>query len=188
MQTRDYRYRHAWDARLNLPLGSVERVVHGAESWRSAQRGQISEAEYWRDVAQQLALDAQDIPTLQREYFAGDVVDSTLTAYLQARRAEGHTIALLSNEVRSLREKLDAHALTPLFDIIVISAEIGVMKPDPAAYHAVLKALGRPAHETVFIDDMPANIDAANALGIQGVLYRAEMDIAATLAPLLTMP
>ncbi len=188
MQTRNYRYRHAWDARLHLPLGSVERVVHGSESWRMAQRGQITEAEYWRDIAQQLALDAQDIMTLQRDYFAGDVVNSGLVAYLRARRAEGHAIALLSNEVRSLREKLDAHALTPLFDAIVISAEIGVMKPDPAAYHAVLKVLDRPTHEAIFVDDMPVNIEAANALGIQGVLYRAEMDIAAALAPLLTLP
>lgn len=185
MQTRDYRYRHAWDSRLGLPLGSVERVVHGSESWRQAQRGTISEADYWQDVAQQLNLGADDLTALQRDYFAGDSVDTTLTDYIKARRHEGHTIALLSNEARSLREKLAVNQLTTLFDIIVISAEIGVMKPAPAAYYAVLNALTRPADETIFIDDMQANIDAANALGIHGVLYRAGIDIHAALAPLL---
>lgn len=188
MQTRDYHYRHGWDTRLALPLGSVERIVHGSESWRQAQHGIISEADYWYAVAQQLHLDADSLAMLQRDYFAGDVVDTTLTAYIQARRLEGHSIALLSNEVRSLREKLTAHQLTPLFDVIVISAEIGVMKPAPAAYHAVLNALKRPADETIFIDDMQANIDAANALGIHGILYRANMDISAALAPLLKIP
>lgn len=187
MQTRDYRYRHAWDSRLGLPFGSVERVVHGSESWRQAQRGTISEADYWQDVAQQIKLGADDLTALQRDYFAGDVIDTLLIDYIKARRHEGHTIALLSNEVRSLREKLALNQLDTLFDVIVISAEIGVMKPDPAAYHTVLNALKRPADETIFIDDMQANIDAANVLGIHGVVYRAGMDISTALAPLLEM-
>lgn len=185
MQTRDYQFRHAWDDRLGLAHGSVERIVHGSESWRQAQRGAVSETDYWQDVAAQLRLTADQLDALQQDYFAGDVLDASIISMIHKLHADGHAIALLSNEVRSLRGKLDALGIADLFNPLVISAEIGVMKPAAEAYNAVLSRLQRPASETIFIDDMPVNIDAANALGIHGVLYRAGMDLETALTPVL---
>ena len=55
------------------------------------------------------------------------------------------------------------------FDAIVLSAEIKAAKPDPRAFTAVLDTLAvRP--DRTFVDNNPANIDAATALGIQMVL------------------
>ena len=64
MKTSDYQPRHRWDERLGLPHGSVERVVHGSESWRAAQKGQLSMEAYWQDVAQQLHLTSDDVRQL----------------------------------------------------------------------------------------------------------------------------
>lgn len=47
MRTIDYTPRHKWDDRLGLPHGSVEKVVHGSESWRQAQVGQMELQGYW---------------------------------------------------------------------------------------------------------------------------------------------
>ena len=51
------------------------------------------------------------------------------------------------------------------FDHIAISAELGVMKPDAAAYEAILGMLALPASACVFIDDLPANVAAAQGVG-----------------------
>ena len=77
--------------------------------------------------------------------------------------------------------------IAALFDPLVISGEIGVMKPHAAAYEAVLTRCGRPASEVVFIDDRIENIDGARASGMHGIHYKAGMDLAAALQPLLTI-
>ena len=80
--------------------------------------------------------------------------------------------AILSNAPASLLEDLrDRFRVSQLFDAIILSATIRVMKPDPRAYEAVLTALGLRAEETVFVDDLLENIDAAQKLGMHGIHF-----------------
>jgi putative hydrolase of the HAD superfamily len=46
------------------------------------------------------------------------------------------------------------------------------MKPQPAAYRAVLDMLRVPATTCVFVDDQPANVAAAQALGMHGLVFQ----------------
>ncbi len=55
-------------------------------------------------------------------------------------------------------------------DYPVFSFDIGLLKPDPAAYLAVLERIGVSAEEAIFVDDFPLNVDAAKELGIKGLL------------------
>ncbi len=59
----------------------------------------------------------------------------------------------------------------PQFDALVWSYQLLMAKPDPAIYRYVLKQLGTLPEETLFIDDRAVNIDAANALGLMGLLF-----------------
>ncbi|MCU0496528.1 MAG: HAD family phosphatase [Anaerolineae bacterium] len=186
MKTEDYSYRHRWDDRLGLARGQVEQVVHGSPSWRMAQTGTLSVDDYWADVAQTLQLSPEDLVELKADFFRGDRLDLGLIDYIRELRERGHTIALLSNDSPALIDKLRDLAILELFDPLVISALIGVMKPAPPAYQYVLTALGRPAQETIFIDDMPDNIAAAQALGIHGLLYHATLALKPVLESKLT--
>lgn len=185
VRTADYTPRHAWDDRLGLPRGSVERVVHSSDAWRQAQLGQIAPAQYWAQVAAELRLDAPHLAQFRRDYFSGDRLDTGLVAFIEALRAGGHAVGLLSNDTLDLRERLRALGIAALFDPLLISAGLGAMKPDPAAYRALLDALRRPPDEVIFVDDLPANVAGAQALGIHAVRYTAGMDLRAALAPLL---
>lgn len=187
MKTADHAPRLAWDERLGLPHGSVERVVHGSDAWRQAQTGLIPVEQYWQDVAATLKLNGADLAALRRDFYAGDRLDAALAGLLRRYRAEGFQIALLSNDSTELDAKLHALGITDLFDPLIISAHIGVMKPDARAYEITLERLGRPAPETIFVDDMPANIAAASALGIHALRYVAGMDLAGALEPLLSV-
>jgi 2-haloacid dehalogenase len=51
------------------------------------------------------------------------------------------------------------------------SAGEGVARPDSASYHIAIDWLGVPPHEIVFADDRPENIEAANTIGMHGILY-----------------
>lgn len=57
------------------------------------------------------------------------------------------------------------------FRSLVLSCEVGLVKPEPAIYEVALKRAGVPAHRAAFFDDVQAYVDAASALGIHGRLF-----------------
>jgi epoxide hydrolase-like predicted phosphatase len=185
MKTRDYAPRHRWDDRLNLAYGSVERAVHNDETWRSAQIGAIPIETYWADVAARLNLTGAQVKQLAEDFYRGDVLDAQLIDLIKSLRAEGFTIALLSNDSVELRPKLERLGILELFDPLIITAEIGVMKPDTAAYNTVLERIRHRADESIFIDDRQENIEGAAAVGIHGIHYKDGMDLRAALDDLL---
>ena len=56
-----------------------------------------------------------------------------------------------------------------VFDTIVDSHEVGMRKPNPAIYHLTMERIGATPTRTVFLDDLEANVNAANSLGMHGV-------------------
>lgn len=177
VRTEDYSPRHAWDERLGLPIGSVERAVHHSDLWIQAQLGRIAYTSYWDGVAEILYMRKEDIDALRRDYFSGDRINYRLVKLIRELREQGYPIALLSNESLQLSDRLRELELDDLFDHVLISAQIGVMKPDPTAYRVALQTLGVVPHEAIFVDDTLSNIRGAQQLGIQAIHYRECEDL-----------
>lgn len=55
----------------------------------------------------------------------------------------------------------------------VVSAKVNMMKPEPEIYHHLLGHYNLDPAQTIFIDDLTANIDAADQFGIKGILYQS---------------
>jgi HAD superfamily hydrolase (TIGR01509 family) len=55
---------------------------------------------------------------------------------------------------------------------MIISAEEGVAKPDPRIYHIAVERLGVRAEAAVFVDDLPENVQGAQAVGMRGVQFK----------------
>lgn len=60
-----------------------------------------------------------------------------------------------------------------LFDDLVISGNVGMVKPDPEIFNLLLKKIGKPASECLFIDDSPANIQQAKQLGFVTIHFKS---------------
>ncbi len=60
------------------------------------------------------------------------------------------------------------------FRDIVVSGEEKMMKPDPAIYRLALKRFGLSANETVFVDDVPANVAGAASVGMRAIHFTGE--------------
>jgi 2-haloacid dehalogenase len=69
-----------------------------------------------------------------------------------------------------VREKFDFFSL---LDDIIISGEVGTIKPEPEIFQVALRRIGRPAQECLFIDDASANIDQAQKIGFVTVLFES---------------
>jgi len=71
-----------------------------------------------------------------------------------------------------------------IFDSLVLSYEVGLMKPQPQIYQLALQSAEAEPEETVFIDDLEENIRPAEALGMATILYRPETDLESRLQSL----
>jgi putative hydrolase of the HAD superfamily len=91
---------------------------------------------------------------------------------LNTLRSHGIRLAVLTNfELPSIDRPLIHAGIDPSwFEVLVNSSMLGVVKPDLQAYHLVLDALKLPAEACLFIDDKPVNVQAAQAVGMRGVL------------------
>jgi putative hydrolase of the HAD superfamily len=86
-------------------------------------------------------------------------------------RAEGARLAVVSNWDVSLHDVLERTALRPLVDAVVISAELGVAKPDPAIFRAALERLDATADDALHVgDSLEHDVAGARAAGLEAIL------------------
>lgn len=96
--------------------------------------------------------------------------DEAMFAAVAAARRAGIRTGLLSNSWGS--ENYPHERFETLFDIVVISGEVGLRKPDPAIFELASRRLGVPPEGCVFVDDLDKNIAVAEAAGMAGILHR----------------
>lgn len=157
--------------RLNLTYEDLVKIVFDSESSRRASLGVTGVEEHWATVARKVGRPVFEAGQIRDEFFAGDVLDRDLLDFIQALRPRYKT-GMITNAWSDAREYLHKNRLDELFDGLVISAEVGVMKPEPQIYQIALERLKVLAEEALFIDDMPANVEGAQAIGMHGLLFR----------------
>lgn len=182
LRTADQGHRRRWETSLGLEAGALEALVLNSEMGHKAQRGEVTDGELWAWAGKELALGAR-LADFQRDFWAGDVLDEELVAYIRRLRPAYQT-AVISNATDDLLKNLRRHGIIDDFDLIVGSAYEGIMKPDARIYERALLRLGRAPQEAVFIDDFAHNIRAAAEVGLATVHYRPGVDVPAELKAL----
>jgi putative hydrolase of the HAD superfamily len=145
--------------------------------------GRISEADFLELLSADMAARtgrAVSLAGFGDRFFSALTVNTPFVDYLREVRGRGYALAMCTNNVREWA--VHWRAMVPideLFDVVIDSSAVGMRKPEPRIYELTLDALGLPAGETVFVDDLQVNCDAASRLGLQVVWFRdAEQAIA----------
>jgi putative hydrolase of the HAD superfamily len=113
-------------------------------------------------------------------------LEEDMLAMIERLRRAGLLTALVSN---SWGDSLYPRArLEELFDVIVLSYEVGLRKPDPSIFRLTLDRLGAKAVECIFVDDDPGHVQAAAAVGMRTVLHMNPAQTVAQLEALLARP
>ena len=170
--------------RLGLSYEDLVGLVFEGESAKQASLGRITALQHWEAVARRLGRSPDEIPALRAEFFGGDVLDRSLLEFIRSLRPVRKT-GIISNAWLDLREYIHANGFQDAFDSITISAEVGLLKPGADIYRVALEAIGTNAERAVMIDDLQANVEAARALGMHGVLFRDEAAMLSELRRLL---
>jgi putative hydrolase of the HAD superfamily len=178
-----------WESQLGLPAGSLIDILWGPV-WEQVEVGAINGAEYEAHVCTHCGF--RDHDELQAFYtaFYPQRIQPQMLAAVAALRPR-YRVGLLTNSFAGQREhiiRLAGAAPETLFDAYINSADVGIRKPAPAIFHHALERLGVPAPQAVFIDDLPRNIEAATALGLQTILHRDPAHTLERLSALLGHP
>jgi putative hydrolase of the HAD superfamily len=154
--------------------------IHGLE------RGERSDEEFEEMLAAQIVRrDGRPVTAagLLDRMFAATVLSEPMQDLLRRVRAAGLKTAMLSNSWGV--GIYPADVLAELFDAVVISAEVGMRKPEERIFRHAAGLLGLDPAECVFIDDIEANVQAAETLGMTGVLHTDPAATEGRLAELL---
>jgi glucose-1-phosphatase len=157
-------------ARAGLSPAEAERRLSGSLNWTAANRGLLGAEGLRRDVCGTLGVDVppEEFNTLWNSHFTLHEAVLPRVAGLVGRVK----LVLLSNtnvlHAAFLRPKLP---VLERFDALVLSCEVGAVKPEPAIYQEALRQAGCAPQEAAFFDDLPEFVQAANALGLRGHLF-----------------
>ncbi|KPL83968.1 hypothetical protein SE15_01835 [Thermanaerothrix daxensis] len=101
---------------------------------------------------------------------------------LRALKEQGYPLYGLSNwPAEKFAIVRQIYPFFAWFDDLVISGEVRLIKPEHAIFELLLKRIGRPAQECVYIDDNEENIAVARGLGFRVVLFRSPEQLKKTL-------
>ena len=98
--------------------------------------------------------------------------------------AGGTRVALLSNAGFDFSDPFRHSPMAAYFEAMFVSAELGLIKPDPEIYRVVARELGITLEQMVFIDNKKINVDAAVALGVTGHVFTTVAELRAFLESL----
>jgi epoxide hydrolase-like predicted phosphatase len=117
------------------------------------------------------SLSSQSADSIYKEYLSGTKVNYEVLKIINGLRNK-YKIGLLSNASSSfIREILDKNDLERYFDEIVISSEVGYIKPNNEIFEIMLNKLGVKPSEAIFIDDNKYHVEAAEKLGINSIQF-----------------
>jgi putative hydrolase of the HAD superfamily len=148
-------------------------------SLRGLETGQVEPAEFERRFGELLGTDAEGL--IEGMFAALQPSEPMIAAVRQAHLA-GVPTGLISNSW-----VMDHYTdeIRELFDDVVISAEVGMHKPQPEIYLLAAERLGFAPSDCVFVDDLRENCAGAEAVGMTAVLHRDPSETIARLEELL---
>lgn len=179
---REYEQEHG------LPHRFLSEVVladtHGG-AWARLERGELTVSEFCTAFESECAAAGQrvDATALMETIGGGFEPRPEMVTALRALRARGlRTGALTNNWVADEPSDRGITALADLFDAVVESAVEGLRKPDPRIYELACERLGVAPAESVFLDDLGANLKPARAMGMATIKVEDPADALAELS------
>src|SRR5690606_36635700 len=114
----------------------------------------------------------------------GKSINQNVVDLIKQLRNEDYKTGLLSNNSKDGANKMRATGIDKYFDVFVVSAEAGMMKPDRKIFELFEKQLGVQLQELVFIDDANKSLSAARECGFTPILFESYEQLVGTLKKL----
>lgn len=136
--------------------------------WFRADVGEISSLEVWETIGFQ-----GDLEIIEKEYLDTIQLNDGFLDFITSVRGH-YKLAILSNDSsrwsKYLREKFD---INKFFDVISISGDLKIQKPDERIFKLTIEQLGCNAEDCYYVDDREGNLEVANKVGMNTILLNS---------------
>ena len=165
---------------MDLELSDVVRIMLKAYAGEEDtlvtdfETGELSEEDFSKEFAKRLSEAAGrtiDPDGIVERLFHDMHLEETMFEAVAKVGSAGYKTGLLSNSWGTT--SYPRERLAELFDVVVISGEIGMRKPDPEIFRLTAKRLDVDAQRCVFVDDHPGHLKAAVEEGMKTILHRS---------------
>lgn len=169
--------REGWsavDRDSGLPAGALWSTFHDIPEYQQSRRGAIDADAFRAAIRRHLATVVGDaahaaaaLTALDRYLAELPVLDADMRVLVERLRAAGRVrLGLLSNAGRGWTARLRAHGVADLFDDVVVSADVGLAKPDPEVFRLAARRLGIEPAACLMVDDQPQHLLGAQRVGL----------------------
>lgn len=168
----------AWAAYSSLPFEELKQKFRFDEQYERHERGEIEAPEYFDHLRSilQLAATREEVEKGWNSIFVGEI--SATRAMVEAARKSLPCFAFTNTNASHMACWSQLFPkVVGAFDRIFASHEMGLRKPEHAAFERICRATGVAAHGFIFFDDLPENVHAASEAGFQAVLVSAPGDV-----------
>ena len=148
-----------------------------------ANRGQITVDDFRAKISERLGITPDQYQQVSHE---AEQLNYELLDYIKSLRPKYKTAILSNVNSGGLQRRMSPELLREHFDVLVESAELGYIKPEPEAYQLTAEKLGVSTDECVFIDDREGYVAGAEAVGMKGIHYSDLSSLKAALSKLLS--
>jgi FMN phosphatase YigB (HAD superfamily) len=133
-------------------------------------RGLITTDEFRKRICDKLKITVSDY---QEALKKSEIINQTLLDYIKKELRPKYKTAILSNVNKGgLERRVKKEVLDEYFDVIVVSADVGYIKPEAEIYQLTAAKLGVKTDECVFIDDREGYVSAAALTGMKAIYYQ----------------
>ena len=158
-------------ARTGKTRRELENYVMLTPSVNQLARGELSSQRFFEIVRKDTGFDG-DFAEFARIW--SDIFTPIEPTIALARRLKGQVTRLILSNTNAIHMDyvLGKFPIVREFEGLVLSHEVGLLKPDPRIYELTLQRFGLRAGCVVFIDDIPTNVEGARAVGLHGIHYQ----------------
>jgi epoxide hydrolase-like predicted phosphatase len=167
----------SYEDELGLEPGTINPIMFDSQAWQDALVGRKTVEEFWHEIGPELGLNSvKEVDAFRHRYRADEEINEGVLDVI-SRLHGNYKLAVLSNSPPGLAHWLADWKLLNFFEVVFCSGDEGIAKPDPNAFELTLERLGLQPDEAVFIDDTREHVEAAQKLGLQGILFTSAKEL-----------
>ncbi len=162
--------------------GDPELIKKSLATLERASKGLISHEEFNNELAGLAHITAEKTD----EILGDNPVNGELIGYIKQELKPKYKIGFLSNTSANWLDELFTPDQLELFEVKILSFQIGYAKPEAQAYEIAAERLGMRLTECVFIDDRQEYVDGAKRVGMKSILFTTNAQLKQDLDDILS--
>ncbi len=142
------------------------------EPWLKADVGELASLEIWASIGYK-----GNLQKIEKDYLDTIELNDGFTDFIRAVKKNCKTAIISNDSSEWSRYIRDKFSLNQYFDVISVSGDLKIKKPDERIFYLTIEKLGVEAKDCLYIDDREENLTAAEKTGMKAVMLNSRQTV-----------